>query len=510
MTMLNSLITPEHDTVSPFPLPSSPSHVTADPGDPPAPHLQAGLSADDVHHRALVARAHLAKAQRALCFWLVETEKRGLYKCFGCSSVFQYGELCLELAPHTIAEYLRSGREMEKLPLLAEACEKGEISFSKLREISRVVIPDTEKAWLAIARISTYRQIEKMVPLTPKGGLPPVAGLVCHNETVLMSKQYVKGQQDVQGEQCMDRGWIVKGEQCVKGEHTVKIEMDTSEEQDVRGERGVNNEQHVKGERGAQHGENELMAIGTLQVEAAGAARYRTKIVLELDNDRLAIIMSALEKAQKETGERDRGTLLAHMARAFLEGGSSSRGEGVPYRVTVHHVPERGVAWIEGTAGPLHVTQNTVEEAFCDAEILDLGETGSTKKEINCRRPVCDENPEHDPGRDQKTGKKDDSSRRGPHLRRTIPTTLRRQVLERDGHQCTAPGCGHRRHLSLHHIEPVAGGGRDMAQNLTTVCSRCHRALHWGRLFLEEEAPGGFVWRTMKGAVMKGSDILQS
>jgi hypothetical protein len=52
-------------------------------------------------------------------------EKRTLYRHFGCSSVFQYGELYLELAPHTIAEYLRSGKEMAKLPLLAAACERG-------------------------------------------------------------------------------------------------------------------------------------------------------------------------------------------------------------------------------------------------------------------------------------------------------------------------------------------------------------------------------------------------
>jgi len=138
-----------------------------------APALEGGLPAEEVHRRALKARRRLAKAQRDLCYWLVEIEKRRLYRNFGARSVFHYAELYLELAPHTIAEYLRCGREMERLPLLAEACERGEISPSAMREISRVATGETEVEWLRIARSSTYRQIEKLVPLTPGEESPP-------------------------------------------------------------------------------------------------------------------------------------------------------------------------------------------------------------------------------------------------------------------------------------------------------------------------------------------------
>ncbi len=141
------------------------------------PALEGGLPVEEVHRRALKARRRLAKAQRDLCYWLVEIEKRELYRYYGARSVFHYAELYLELAPHTIAEYLRSGREMERLPLLAEACGRGEISPSAMREISRVATGETEKEWLRIARTFTYRQIEKLVPLTPRGGMPPPSAL---------------------------------------------------------------------------------------------------------------------------------------------------------------------------------------------------------------------------------------------------------------------------------------------------------------------------------------------
>lgn len=33
--------------------------------------------------------------------------------------------------------------------------------------------------------------------------------------------------------------------------------------------------------------------------------------------------------------------------------------------------------------------------------------------------------------------------------------------------------------LAIHHIIPVALGGRDVASNLTTLCANCHRIVHW-------------------------------
>ncbi len=65
------------------------------------------------------------------------------------------------------------------------------------------------------------------------------------------------------------------------------------------------------------------------------------------------------------------------------------------------------------------------------------------------------------------------------HRRRSIiPPRIRREVLQRDGHRCQAPGCGHMAFLEVHHRLPVAAGGRTVAENLVTLCARCHRELH--------------------------------
>jgi len=63
----------------------------------------------------------------------------------------------------------------------------------------------------------------------------------------------------------------------------------------------------------------------------------------------------------------------------------------------------------------------------------------------------------------------------------SVPRWLRRQVLRRDGHTCTFPGCEMKRFLHPHHIRHWARGGPTDLDNLITVCTFHHKMLHEGR-----------------------------
>ena len=65
----------------------------------------------------------------------------------------------------------------------------------------------------------------------------------------------------------------------------------------------------------------------------------------------------------------------------------------------------------------------------------------------------------------------------GPN-RATIPPKIRAAVLARDRYRCTTPGCGSTRFLEVHHVTPQSRGGTNRAENLTTLCSRCHGFAH--------------------------------
>ena len=60
-------------------------------------------------------------------------------------------------------EWVRVARALENLPLISEAMGRGEVSFSKVRAMTRAATPATEKQLLMIARAGTADHVEKLV-----------------------------------------------------------------------------------------------------------------------------------------------------------------------------------------------------------------------------------------------------------------------------------------------------------------------------------------------------------
>jgi 5-methylcytosine-specific restriction endonuclease McrA len=57
---------------------------------------------------------------------------------------------------------------------------------------------------------------------------------------------------------------------------------------------------------------------------------------------------------------------------------------------------------------------------------------------------------------------------------------LREQALARDGWRCQF--CGSVAGVEVHHIEPRSRLGNDREDNLITLCTPCHRKVHYSRL----------------------------
>lgn len=55
-----------------------------------------------------------------------------------------------------------------------------------------------------------------------------------------------------------------------------------------------------------------------------------------------------------------------------------------------------------------------------------------------------------------------------------ISGRLRKQVFERDGYRCVAPGCGSWVDLTCDHIVPESKGGATTLENLQTMCRPCN------------------------------------
>jgi 5-methylcytosine-specific restriction endonuclease McrA len=67
-------------------------------------------------------------------------------------------------------------------------------------------------------------------------------------------------------------------------------------------------------------------------------------------------------------------------------------------------------------------------------------------------------------------GRKPGASR--PELNKGAWQKLRKAARLRDGNRCVR--CRSTKGLAAHHVVPAWAGGRDVLENLQTLCSRCH------------------------------------
>lgn len=103
---------------------------------------------------------------------LIEAEESRLYRRLGYSTMTEYMERELHWGPHAANERLRVARELLALPLIAETFQRGELSFSAVRELTRVAKPENEHEFLMKAQGKTARDVERMVAGLKRGDSP--------------------------------------------------------------------------------------------------------------------------------------------------------------------------------------------------------------------------------------------------------------------------------------------------------------------------------------------------
>ncbi len=81
------------------------------------------------------------------------------------SAFFGYG-------PRVTEEKLRVAEALQRLPVLAAALAAGDLSWSAVRELTRVAVGETERDWLAAAKSRTVREVERLVSGRRPGDTP--------------------------------------------------------------------------------------------------------------------------------------------------------------------------------------------------------------------------------------------------------------------------------------------------------------------------------------------------
>src|SRR5437879_10326975 len=103
--------------------------------------------------------AHLDAARARLLDLIREFDARGGWGN-GFSSCAAWVSWRVGLEPGAAREHVRVARALGSLPGLAQALARGELSYSKVRALSRVATPETEERLLAVGRAGTAEHVE--------------------------------------------------------------------------------------------------------------------------------------------------------------------------------------------------------------------------------------------------------------------------------------------------------------------------------------------------------------
>jgi hypothetical protein len=106
--------------------------------------------------------AHLDAATARLLALIREFDTRGGWNT-GFRSCAEWLTWRIGLAPGSARERVRVARALGSLPAMAAALERGQLSYAKVRALTRVATPDTEARLLAVARAGTAVHVERIV-----------------------------------------------------------------------------------------------------------------------------------------------------------------------------------------------------------------------------------------------------------------------------------------------------------------------------------------------------------
>jgi hypothetical protein len=125
-----------------------------------------GQEADARHERmdrVAVLYGEITAATREFLRALAECDRHRDWAVEGFASCAEWLAWRIGITRDTAGEKVRTARALERLPSISQAMEKGQISFSKVRALTRVATPENEAELLEFAKAGSTASLERLV-----------------------------------------------------------------------------------------------------------------------------------------------------------------------------------------------------------------------------------------------------------------------------------------------------------------------------------------------------------
>jgi hypothetical protein len=154
-----------HDVPEPDPAHSDRSRVGS--GEAPVPDpFEDAEALEELEHRITTLAAHIHAAEHRFLTLLAEFDRRRGWELGGHRSCVEWLSFRTGYDLRTARDRVRAARALSKMPATSRAMSRGELSFSKVRALSRlaeVLEPEQEAEVVEIARSFSTAELEKLV-----------------------------------------------------------------------------------------------------------------------------------------------------------------------------------------------------------------------------------------------------------------------------------------------------------------------------------------------------------
>jgi hypothetical protein len=424
---------------------------------------------DDLADEIASLAAHLDAATGRLLCCIRGFDKEGGWAKQGAVSCAHWLSWRIGVDLPTAREKVRVARALGSLPGIDEALGRGELSYAKVRALTRVATPDNEQRLLELARHATGAQLER------------ICRAYRQVATSLMDDGPLVEERSVR--ESLLAGGMVRIELVVHPDEAAliraaieKARASLREQRQAAARAGgksapvpgsvIRHDGRIAGVSGTEPPENGPCSLAPLTTPRGIDAPLASKLP----------IPGAVPHISAESAQVSLADAAVHLAESFLAS-SDAAGAGAG------NGGERYLIFV-------HLDQDLLGDSGDWAATLD---DGTRLPAETLRRLACD------CGlvvtRTDGSGSVLDVGRRT----RRIPPAIRRALWLRD-RGCRFPGCGHTRFLHGHHVRHWMAGGETRLDNLVLLCSRHHRVLHEGDCSIERASgDGSLVFRIAGG-----------
>lgn len=427
-----------------------PAEPGADDGVSSPPSGLAGLPLELIEREIEELAAHVNAGTARWLELVGEFDRRTGWANTGCRSTSEWVAWRCALTSRSAREHVRVARALPELPLIREAFSRGELSYSKVRALTRVADADSEAELIELARHATAAQLERMVRAARR------ASTTDADEAQRTSfLRYCWDEDDgclrIEAKLPPEDGalFLRALEAARDALYEQRLADATEEREDAAAERGGGSAGPLAASEPS----------GSAEPSPARGGDARTVPSPTNAESFAALSDAALARPPTGLAGGDRYQVLVHVDSSTLatdEPGASVAGPG---RCAISDGP--GIA------------AETARRLACEASLVTLVERDGEPFSVGRRR-------------------------------RSVPPSIRRALNARDG-RCQFPGCERHRFVDAHHIRHWAKGGETSLDNLVLLCRRHHRLVHEGGYSLARAPDGRLAFKWPDGRPLPSS-----